>query len=228
MDMNVYAALARCPLFKGVPESEIHEIVHERNCAVRSYHRGSIVAFRGDRYEELWIVVEGRLRAEFQSHRGKVLKVETLHAKELVASSVLFAPSNHLPVTLTSEEDVKICVIPRREVLRMLQTDSRVLLNYLEDTGFRLSLLAEKLNMLQFSTIREKIAHYLLDEAEKQGSESVRLPLSKESLSEVFGVTRPALSREFSHLCDAGFIQQEGTVIHILDREELLELIEAP
>ncbi len=228
MEMNVYATLALCPLFKGIPEREIRGIVHEKNCSIRRYHSGSIVAFRGDRYEELWIVVEGRLRAEFQSHRGKVLKVETLNAKELVASSVLFAPSNFLPVTLTSEEEVKICVIPKREVLRMLQTDSRVLLNYLEDTGSRLSLLAEKLNMLQFSTIREKIAHYLLDEAEKQGSESVKLPLSKEALSEVFGVTRPALSREFSHLCEMGFIQQEGAVIHILDRVELLELIEAP
>ena len=228
MDTSVYRALRDSALFRGISESEISGLVGERNCNVRTHHRGSIVAFRGDRYEDLWIIIEGLLRAEFQNHRGKVLKVESLKAHELVASSVLFAPQNYLPVTLIAEEDTRICSISRKNVVKMLQSNSTVLFNFLQDTGFRLSILAEKLNMLQFSTIREKIAHYLLDEADKQGTDSPVLSLSKEALSEIFGVTRPALSREFSHLCREEFIRQEGSMVHILDRESLLDIIEAP
>ncbi|MFO7849593.1 MAG: Crp/Fnr family transcriptional regulator [Spirochaetia bacterium] len=228
MESSVYEALVNCSLFKGLSKEEISELIGRHNCTVRRHNRGSIVAFRGDRYSELWIITEGRLRAEFQNYRGKVLKVESLEPHEIVASSVLFAPHNYLPVTLVAEEETKVCIIRKKNVLELLRADSRVLLNYLEDTGFRLSILAEKLNMLQFSTIREKIAHYLLDEADKQGTDSPRLSLSKEALSEVFGVTRPSLSREFSRLCDEGTLQREGAVVHILNREELLELIEGP
>ncbi|MFW6343337.1 MAG: Crp/Fnr family transcriptional regulator [Sediminispirochaetaceae bacterium] len=226
MDSSVYTSLVNCTLFKGLSKEEISSLIGRHNCTVRRHNRGSIVAFRGDRYADLWIITEGRLRAEFQNHRGKILKVESLAPHEIVASSVLFAPENYLPVTLIAEEDTKICAIRRKDVLELLRCDSRVLINYLEDTGFRLSMLAEKLNMLQFSTIREKIAHYLLDEADKQGTDSPRLSLSKEALSEVFGVTRPSLSREFSHLCDEGTLQQQGAVVHILNRDELLNVID--
>ena len=227
MNTSIYRLLNRCTLFTGLTLTELARLVDEHNCNVITHHKGSVVAFRGDRYNSLWILIDGRLRAEFQNHRGKVLKVESLKPGEIVASSVLFAPNNFLPVTLIAEEDTKICSIPKRKVIEIL-ADPRVLTNYLEDTGFRLSFLAEKLNMLQFSTIREKIAHYLLDEVDRQGMNRLRLPLSKEALSDVFGVTRPALSREFSNLCDEGILSREGRIIHVLKPDELMNIVEAP
>ncbi len=228
MDALDYRALASSPLFQGIGEEELQVLIEGKDCSIRRYHRDGIIAFRGDRYDELWILIDGRLRAEFHSHRGKVLKVESLKAHEVVASSVLFAEKPYFPVTLIAEEDSKICAISRNSVLKLLQKDERILRNYLRDTGDRLSLLAEKINMLQFTTIREKIAHYLLDEGQRQESDSPRLSYSMEVLSELFGVTRPALSREFSHLCEDGIIGREGHIVHFLDREALEEIIDSP
>jgi predicted transcriptional regulator len=45
--------------------------------------------------------------------------------------------------------------------------------------------------------------------------------MTKEALAEVFGVTRPSLSRGFQQLCDEGLIRQEGRVIHLLDSDGL-------
>jgi CRP/FNR family transcriptional regulator, dissimilatory nitrate respiration regulator len=118
MDAAVYRALAFSSLFRGLDEVELSGLIETKNFLVRSYHRGAIIAFRGDRYEELWIVAEGRLRAEFQNHRGKVLKVESLKVNELVASSVLFAADPCLPVTLIAEEDSKLFGVTRPSLSR--------------------------------------------------------------------------------------------------------------
>ncbi len=220
-------ALLKCHLFKDVEAESIEKLYKGRACKVHSYNKGALIAFRGDIYTDLWIILDGALAAEFQDYRGKVLKVESLKARESVASSILFAPENILPVTLTAETDVLICCIPRDQVIRLLQNDRQFLINFLEDNGLRLSILAEKLKLVQFSSIKEKIASYLLDQADKQGTDSPFISITKETMAEIFGVTRPSLSREFSHLTTDRIIRQEGSRLHILDRSELESVLEA-
>lgn len=219
-------ALLACHLFDGMQRSKVENLFFGEQCHLFYYNQGALIAFRGDVYTNLWIIVEGSIAAEFQDFSGKVLKVETLKTSEAVASSILFAPENNLPVNLTAETKVVICSIPRPQVIRLLQQEERFLTNFLRDTGHRLSLLAEKLRLVQFSTITEKIASYLLDQADKQGTDSPILPITKEALAEIFGVTRPSLSRDFSQLCARGILSQAGRQIHILKREELEAALE--
>jgi len=219
-------ALLSCHLFNNISLNDIEHLFSSGGCTVSAYHEGALVAFRGDIYTDLWIILEGRLAAEFQDYSGKVLKVETLKTHEVVASSILFAPENLLPVTLTAETDVRICSMPRSQIIKLLQENTQFLLNFLEDNGLRLSILAEKLRLVQFSTIKEKIASYLLDQADKQGTDSPLLSVNRETMAEIFGVTRPSLSREFSHLCTDGVIYQEGHQIHILDKKELESVLQ--
>ncbi len=226
MDKELLKKLTRCHLFDGIALPELHKLLDQQSCRLRTYHEGAVVTFRGDAYEDLWIVLEGSLSAQLLDYQGKILKVETLSAVEPIATAILFAPERVLPVTLTAETHTSLCLIPRRMILRMMQANERFLLNYLEDSGLRLTVLAEKLRLIQFSTIREKIASYLLDLADKQSTESPSVPVSKETLAEIFGVSRPSLSREFSHLVEEGIISQEGRQINIMNRKELEEILE--
>lgn len=218
-------ALKNCHLFDNMREDQIERLFSAGDCKVHTYNREALIAFRGDVYTDLWIIVEGRVAAEFQDYSGKILKVETLKESEAVATSILFAPENMLPVTLTAETQVSICSLPRPRVIKLLQQEEQFLTNFLKDNGLRLSILAEKLRLVQFSSIKEKIASYLLDQADKQGTDSPQLPVTKETLAEIFGVTRPSLSREFSHLSAEGLISQEGRRIHILERSELESIL---
>jgi CRP/FNR family transcriptional regulator, dissimilatory nitrate respiration regulator len=221
MEEWICTTLKRCPLFRGVDDEGWRRILAVINPQVQSYHQEARVAFRGDRYGSLWIIVSGYLTAELRDYSGKVLKVETMHAPQAIATAVLFAEENYLPVDLVAASDVEILSISRRKVLELFQKEQQVLLNYLSDCGDRLILLADKIRFIQFSTIREKIADYLLDLSVRQGTNSVELRTTKETLSEVFGVTRPSLSRGFSQLSEEGLIKQEGKVVHILDTAAL-------
>jgi len=225
MKEEILHKISRCHLFEGLSRSELEALIRPESCRIREYHRNAVIAFRGDRYEDVWIILKGNITAQFEDYSGKVLKVETLSPTDPVASAILFAPDPVLPVTLTAAEEVELCVISRREVLAMMQRNSRFLLNYLQDSGLRLSVLAEKLRLIQFATIREKIASYILDLADKQSTDSPEIPVTRETLAEIFGVSRPSLSREFSHLSDEGCLRPEGRLVHILRREDLEEIL---
>lgn len=226
MTEELLKKLTRCHLFEGIDLPQLRKLLDSQGCRLRTYHKDAVVAFRGDEYEDLWIILDGSLSAQLLDYRGKVLKVETLSPGEPIATAILFAPERVLPVTLTAEADTSLCLIPRRMVLRMMQASERFLLNYLQDSGLRLTVLAEKLRLIQFSTIREKIASYLLDLADKQFTDSPSESVSREALAEIFGVSRPSLSREFSRMVDEGILNQEGRRIHILNRKELEEILE--
>ncbi len=200
-------------------------MLQNREGSVLAYHSGAIIGFRGDRYDRLLIVLEGEVSAEFQDYDGRVLKVETLRSSEALASAILFSSSPFLPVNIHAATDVRIFALPRREVLRLCGEDERILKNLLEDNGNKVVVLAEKLRLIQFASIREKIASYLLDKADTGGSDNIKLSYSKEQLAELFGVTRPSLSREFSSLCSEGILRQEGRRVHILDRAALMEIL---
>ena len=212
-------------LFQGIGAEELAPMLRSREGSVHSYHSGAIIGFRGDRYDRLMIVLEGEVSAEFQDYDGRVLKVETLRASEALASAILFSSSPFLPVNVHAATDVRIFALPRQEVLKLCREDERILKNLLEDNGNKVTVLAEKLRLIQFASIREKIASYLLDQADTRGSDNIELNYSKEQLAELFGVTRPSLSREFSSLCSEGILQQKGKRVLILDREALMEIL---
>ena len=78
---------------------------------------------------------------------------------------------------------------------------------------------------MSFRTIRQKIAMYLIEQSRKQESDTVELIKTKASLAEYFGVSRPSLEREITHMQRDGLIEAGRKTIRILRKEELARLI---
>ena len=85
--------------------------------------------------------------------------------------------------------------------------------------------LSRKLHFMSFRTIRQKVAMYLLQLAKKSGSDTVVLDKTKAALAEYFGVSRPSLEREITHMQRDGLIEAGRKTIRILRKEELARLI---
>lgn len=225
-DRDSVESIKRIPIFRTVSEEHLLMLLETPGCTITTYSPDSIVAFRGDEYTKLMVIIKGSIAAEFQDHRGKVLKVETLKQGEAVATAIIFSPDPLLPVTLTATEKTTVLNVPKKELFTLMEKDKQFLQNIVEDMGNRLAVLAEKLYLVQFSTIKQKIAVYLLDQADKQHTDSPELKITKEMLAEIFGVTRPSLSRCFSELVEDGLIEQKGKRVHLTRKDLLLDLLE--
>ncbi len=85
----------------------------------------------------------------------------------------------------------------------------------------RAQFLSNKIKFLSFQTIKGKIAHYLLEQVRKSGSDIVILDKSQTQLAELFGVTRPSLGRAIRELDQDGLIDAKAKQIRIVERNKL-------
>ena len=220
------AILATCPLFKGVPVEELATLLGPVSPTLRDFGRGAILLLAGCSYDSLWVLIEGSVSAEMMGVSGKTVRIESISAPEPLASAILFAPENTLPVTVRALEDCRVIILPRESVIGLCQKNRAFLLNYLADSGSRMAAFSERFRLLQFATLRERLADWILRQAMRTGDKKLTLPSSKEKLAEVFGVTRPSLSRELSSMARDGLVTVDGRQIVILRQADLVALVE--
>ncbi len=218
-------SLSLCPLFRGVDATAIKRLFSEIRYTVRSYKKGNYVIMRGDTYNRLHILLKGQVAAQMQGNTGKIVTVETLRAPDILASAILFSPDPSIPVSVYTVFDSEILTLSKQELIRLFRTEPSVLEAYLEDMGSKVAILSEKFRLSHFSTIKEKVAGFLLDQASKQKSETLRLPYTKETLAEIFGVTRPALSRVFSQMETEGHFRSRGRKVRI-EKDSLMSVLD--
>lgn len=221
---HTFQDLAAAPLFSGISVNEIKELCGEVECSFMEFKSDAVIAWRGDPYERLILLTRGSLAAEIVDENGVSLKVETLIGPAPVAAGILFAGEALLPVQLRAERDGEALLIPRQGILDICRRDERFLINYLRDGGDKIKFLANKIRFFRFNTIREKIAAYFLELAARQQG-ALSLPYSLENIADIFGVTRPALSRCLSQLVDEKILSREGREYRIMDRKALEKLV---
>lgn len=222
---KVVSVLATCPLFLGLTFNELSELLMASTSRLRSFSRGDLVAQAGDKVFFLHIMIKGSVKGEMVDYAGKVIKIEDIIPPRPLAPSFLFGNQNRYPVNITASEDVEILSIPGDEFLKMMQSNGRVLRNFINNVSSRGQFLSNKIKYLSFTSIKGKLAQYLLDLAGKTSSDRISLPLSQSQLSELFGVARPSVGRAISELNRDGLIKTNGKEVELLDKAKLSALL---
>ena len=219
-----FELLSHSPVFMGITADRLESILNDIHFQVKSFNKNELVVQSGDECNRLFIVLKGSVKGEMADYTGKTIKIEDVEAPRPLAAAFLFGKNNRFPVTVISNEEVELLSIERPEFLKLLQHDTRILTNYLNSISSRAQFLSQRIKFLSFKTIRQKIAHYLLDLAGDRLA-VVELPLSQSQLAEFFGVTRPSLARALGELDQEGLIQVQRRTIRILDKQKMNDLL---
>ena len=216
--------ISQSPVFRGISEAELTGLFGQIHYQVRTYQKGDLIVSGGDICDRLLIIQKGSVKAEMNDYSGKTIKIEDLTAPQPLATAFLFGRQNQFPVTVSATTDVEMVAIPKAEFVKLLQLNSLILNNYLNTISTRAQFLSQKLKFLSFKTIRQKIAHFLLEKAGDR-LQTVEVPQSQEQLAEMFGVTRPSLARALGEMIHDGLIETHRRTIKILDRERMSQLL---
>jgi len=225
LDEHMLEMLLDCTLFKGMGAGEIASAISASSGKIRTYSGGKLIAQAGEEVHHLQIVLEGSVKGEMVDYTGKVIKIEDIHPPRPLAPAFLFGSQNRYPVNLTAGGDVKVLSIPRDRFLELLQNSRPVLENFVDVISNRGQFLSSKIKFLSFTTIKGKLAQYLLDLSRKSGSLRVQLPGSQAQLSELFGVARPSIGRAMSELNREGIIRTEGREVTLLEPDTLMKFL---
>jgi CRP-like cAMP-binding protein len=216
--------LAKSPVFMGISAERLSEIMQQVHYQVKGFQKNELVVHAGDECNRLFIVLEGSVKGEMADYTGKTIKIEDIEAPRPLAAAFLFGKNNRFPVTVIANDRVSLLSISKPEFLKLLQQDPRILTNYLNSISSRAQFLSQRIKFLSFKTIRQKIAHYLLDLAGDRLA-VVELPLSQAQLAEFFGVTRPSLARAMGELDHEGLIEVQRRSVRILDKQKMNDLL---
>lgn len=224
MKPEFYQNLAHSALFKGQTADEIRDLLSRVQAQVKTFKRGNPLAFRGDPCQALMIILKGMVRGEMLDWKGKTIEIEMISAPRSLAPAFLFGKNNRFPVDVIAVDEVTILWISRSSLLRLFQFSAMLLTNYLDIISNRTQFLSERLWFMNFKTIREKIASYVLS-LSKPDENFLILPKNQQDLSEFFGVTRPALSRIFAELRRDRIMEYQRKNITIINKEKLIGIL---
>lgn len=219
-------ALVNNPLFRGITPERLSADLEEISFHTRSYKKGEILAQQGAVCNRLVILTKGSVRGEMIDYSGRLIKVEDIAAPRAIAPLFLFGEENRYPVEVTANEPTEVIELPKSSVLSLFRKNEQFLENYMNLSANYARTLSDKLFFMSFKTIRQKLASYLLRLHKQQQQAHITLDRSQQELSDYFGVSRPSLARELAHMQEDGLLIADRKHITILQKEELVQLIQ--
>ena len=215
MDIDTLRGLSACPLFKGLTDEEIMEAMHSVRYRVLTYKRGALFAVAGDECLHADIIISGEMTASMMSPSGRIITLNMHHSGNMLAPAFLFAADNHYPVTVEAVVDTRVLRLMRTDMEALILSDSRIALNEIHILSNIVSFLTKKVSMLSMS-VHEKVEMFFKEEQMRQQSRHLQLNLSRQALAEYFGIQKYSLQRCLKEMQEAGEIQIEGRVVHLL------------
>ncbi len=222
----MFAEISKTPVFKGFKTSEIIQLLNTTHYQIRSYEAESVIAFSGEICDSLYLLLKGSIRGEMCNYNEKNIVVSEIHAPDTFAEAFLFADKNKLLINIIANTDTKILVIYKEDFLRLLNRNMKILDNYLNIISNRFVIVTEKIHFLMIKTIKGKLANYILNLGkENMGKTSFKLGKTHKELATLFGITRPALTRNLLKLKNDGLLEIKNKEIKIIEKEKLIQLL---
>lgn len=206
-------------IFNDVDENKIEKILNKINYKIINLKKEENFAFRDDEVKGLYIVILGKLFAEMSSDNGGVKKIEDLEPRSIIASAFIFGKSNKFPVDVFAKEDSLIFFVEKKEFLKMLQLDLKIMENTLNLISQKAQFLSQKVwQGVNYKTIKEKLANYILKNMDKN---EIEFRPSINEVANSFGIRRPSLSRILSSFVEDGILERKGRKFIIKDIKKL-------
>ena len=204
-------------VFNNIDEDTIKDILEKTKYEIKKYSLDESIAFRGDEVKGLYIILKGTLITEMLTEEGNIIKIEELVPSDVIASAFIFGKNNTFPVDLSVKDEAEILFMERKEFLKLLFSEEKILENFLNEISNKTQLLTSKIwNNFNNKTIKKKFCDYV-----KRNQENNKFFIENlGALAEFFGVERPSLSRVLSDLVKDEKLERIGrNKYKILDGE---------
>lgn len=208
----------QCPVLNGISKEELSVVFQKIHFNIKSFEKDILILSAGEMCINLMILIEGSVRGEMTDFEGNTVKVEDIRAPKPIAPAFIFGNKNICPVNIIANEEVRIIFIPREEILKMMQSNKQILINYLNIISNRTQFLSEKVRLLSLKSLKNKIAYYyFIGPPDKK--------ITQQSLADILGVTRPALARALGKMEEEGILSFKKGKFQVLDTMKLREIL---
>lgn len=212
-------SLRSVPLFADLTERELDQLAD--HAISREYQPGEIIFSEGDPCEGLYVVQSGNVKIFNTSAGGReqVLLIEG--AGHSLAELPVFDGGPY-PASTAALGKCMLLFISKKDFHVLCMEQPELSLKVLKVVSSRLRQLVGIIEELSFTTVRNRLASWLLQEARSKGRKTARgteitLGISNQELAFQIGTVRELVSRNLSYFQSKGIIKTEGRTIIVTD-----------
>ena len=222
--------LAKVPIFSGLTESELSFLA--QRAVPHHYSTGESVFGEGEPCSGLYVVESGHVRIFKSSANGREQVLSIDGPGGSIAELPVFDGGSY-PASATAIDDATLLFVSKQDFQALCLAHPQVALKVLRVVGARLRRLVGIIEELSFTTVRHRLASFLLRLAQKEGKRSatgveITLPISNQELASQVGTVRELVSRNLSRLQAEGMLKIDGRTVTICNLKALEAEIDSP
>lgn len=215
--------LARVPIFSGLSEDELSFLA--KRTVPRRFSASETVFAEGEPCTGLYVVESGHVRIFKSSAGGRehVLSIEGPGAS--VAELPVFDGGNY-PASATTIDDATLLFVSKHDFQSLCLAHPQVSLKVLGVVGARLRRLVSIIEELSFTTVRHRLAAFLVRLAKSSGEPAtdgieITLPANNQELASQIGTVRELVSRNLSRFQAEGMLKIDGRKVTVINLKAL-------
>jgi CRP-like cAMP-binding protein len=219
----------RVQLFSGLDHGEMTKIA----AAARSLRkgRGEFVYMPGDRADSVYVLKKGRIKLSVLSESGKEVAIDIIQPGEIFGEFALIDESVRSNMTQALDE-VAVLVFNKRDFVNLLESQSRLALNYIRMVGDRRRRMEKKLSDITSKEVPARICellHELSANALPAGEVHHSLiPLTHQDVASLIGASRQTTTSVLNDLMRRGFIELGRGWVRIKSLKDIQTFVGLP
>lgn len=208
--MEISATMARAPLFAGIPETELRELLCCVGAALRRYQKGELLLRRGDRAERMGLVLSGRVHILQEDFWGRRTLVGYAQSGDVFAEAYACLGTEALEVSVEAGTETEVlyldAALAAGGCARACGAHARLRQNLLALLAEKNLMLTRKMGHMARRTTREKLLSFLSAQALRAGGPVFDIPLDRQGLADYLAVDRSAMSAALGKLRAEGVL----------------------
>lgn len=194
-----------------------------------SYKKGESIVHSGDDPRGIYYVTTGFVKAYAITKYGEE-NLLIIRQHDDIFPLIWAFTGLHRDITYETMSDTTLWRVARSDFLKFLQKNEHVVPVLLDMAIEAYRLHSERVNNLEYRTVRERVASFLLTHVDRFGVKGKRgrmigAPIRRHDIASSINASRETTSRELTALARHGYIELEGAGIEILKPEKLRELL---
>lgn len=209
--------LTKVPIFSGLTESELTFLA--QRTVPRHYAAGETVFAEGESCAGLYVVEAGHVRIFKSSPGGREQVLSIDGPGSSIAELPVFDGGNY-PASAAAVADATLLFVSKQDFQALCLAHPQVALKVLRVVGSRLRRLVGIIEELSFTTVRHRLAAFLVRSARTTGkatSDGVEflLSMNNQELASQIGTVRELVSRNLSRFQAEGLLKIDGRTVVI-------------
>ena len=215
--------LAKVAIFSGLTETELSFLA--QRAVPRQYAPGEVVFAEGQPCAGLYVVERGHIRI-FKTSPGGREQVLTIDGPGSSVAEVPVFDGGNYPASGAAVDSALLLFVSKQDFQALCLAHPQVTLKVLRIVGARLRRLVEIIEELSFTTVRHRLATFLVRLARQEGKRTpagieILLPASHQELAAQIGTVRELVSRNLSRFQAEGLLIVEGRNVIVRDLKAL-------